>query len=463
MDSDAAPLLGPSEPVMQNMLRRSVSDAADLDEQRINEAILESSRDSVHKRQHTPSAEPEPEPEAKRARYELPVTHMEKLLQAVRRSDKTTFLCNRDVRDDDMPEVVRALLDHRDRSAWHFANNYFTTVGARVLATALATAPLTLSFLDVSNVPIGVDGATAIITGVSGMVNSQLRTLRLANVGMMGGDDAVLLARTLRRCAPRLAISDFSLNHNDFGEQGLIDVARALRHLSNLSTVNVQGCVSKAYVNAYAAEETMRILRSASNARTSCTCANSSLCPAVHIVQSKPSVILRYKDTVKRLFDARSPVACWLKPIPWLGRGYAPGQFMIGFGHLTTARDLISAMIEIRRRINDNQGVVQYMPVFMSKIEIVDVEDFTVRAVEEDAKGTDILQMLAKAGSIAHLKCVSGNESRRRAAIAFVAEHLKIPMDIARILAEGSTSYAACGSFDQGATSSKRADRWELV
>ena len=453
---DGPPLLGPSEDVMQSVLRRSASDEVELEKQRINEAILESSRGqvSVNKRPHSDSDDSDdattPSPEVKRMRYEAPMTHIQVLLQAVRRGDQTVFLGNRNISDDDMPEIVRELLLHRNRSAWHFADNLFTIVGARVLGTALASAPLALSFLNVSDVHIEVDGATAIIQGVSEMENSQLRTLRLINVGMSGGEDAVVLARTLRRCAPKLAICDLSLDHNDFGEEGLVVVARALRFLSNISTVSVKECMRGPHI----AEETLRIILSACNVRTPCTCMDSSMCSAVHTLQLKP---VGFPTTL--LFSRQSPVICWLTTGPGIG-----SKYRIGIGHRSTLHDLISAMISVRRCINDIAGVVVYMPLFGAKIKITDQDDGTVSVVEEAARGSDLLSMLSK-GAQVHLMCVKDDEPRRRAAIVFAAEQSRFPMDLARILTNESTSYKLRGGFKAEPFRSMpiNIDMWESI
>ena len=104
-----------------------------------------------------------------------------------------------------------------------------------------------------------------------------------------------------------------------------------------------------------------------------------------------------------------------------------------------------------------------YMPFFMAKMEIFNPDDGTRRVVDADAQGSDIVDMIGE-DRIVQLRCVSGDEPRRRAAIVFAAEETRFPMDIARILADGSTNYKLIGAFSR-IDSQHLGDshRWELA
>ena len=419
---DSAPLLGPSEAVMQDLLRRSASDAAELDERRINEAILESSRDIVPVRKREPDREPDDDgpTEKKRARRvdSLPTTHMEKLMQAARRSDQATFMCNREIRDEDLPPILRIFLGDENRTNWNFAFNPFTAIGARTLAEAVARAPRALTFLSVNDVPIGIDGATALLVAVS---QSQVSKLTMENVGMSGEEDAEALGRVLRHHAPTLALTYLSISQNNFGDRGSIVVAGALRHLSNLFVVEMDGGPQEQS----AAVETQDILRSVTKERRTCWCHFTHRpCFTTHIVRTG----MHLPNETGRIFHILLSASLY-----WL----TSAGYWIGVGAHTTNADIIDAMVRVRIHMNGIKGRWEYTPSFGAKLEVHRGNAPQIRQWPVEFNYMDSVS----------LACVAGDDSRRRAAFVFAFEQRGFPLDLARILAEGSTSYVPRGDF----------------
>ena len=433
---DSAPLLGPSEAVMQDLLRRSASDAAELDERRMNEAILESSRDIVPVRKREPDREPDDDgpTEKKRARHvdSLPTTHMEKLMQAARRSDQATFMCNREIRDEDLPPILRIFLGDASRTNWNFSFNPFTAIGARTLAEAVARAPRALNLLGVCDVHIGIDGATALLVAVS---HSNVRDLRMENVGMSGEADAEALAHVLRRHAPTLALKYLAINGNAFGDRGSMVVVRALRHLSDLSQVSMFDCGQ----GGDAILETATILRSVIKVRGSCWC-HSTLRPCfrTHIVRTGEHL----PNETGRIFHILLSTSLY-----WL----TSAGYWIGVGAHTTNADIIDAMVRVRIHMNEVEGRWEYTPSFGAKLEVHRGNAPQIRQWPIEFNYMDSVS----------LACVAGDESRRRAALVFAFEQKRFPLDVARILAEESTSYVPRGDFRRQEPPDTA--RWETV